>query len=206
MLILPFVFQMREFQCSNGDCSIRWGEVEEDEYIEFTVEGRVDGEQDYIALAFSKDTSMVISMTSQFFFLKVLRNFRLCLSIDPLHLPTIFSTNHLFIHPDLLLTHHCLTYFSTNHPTIHSTVQPSIHPTVHPTIHPSNYSFNHPSIQLFIQPSIHPTIHPTIHPSNYSSNHTSIQLFIQPSIHPTIHLTIHPSNYSSNHPSIQLFI
>ena len=55
-----FPLQRREFRCPSGECRISWGEVEEDKYIEFTVEGRVDDEQNYIAVAFSKDAQMVI--------------------------------------------------------------------------------------------------------------------------------------------------
>ena len=55
-----FPLQRREFRCPSGDCRISWSEVEEDKYIEFTVEGRVDDEQNYIAVAFSKDAQMVI--------------------------------------------------------------------------------------------------------------------------------------------------
>ena len=55
-----YQLQRREFRCPSGDCRISWGEVEEDKYIEFTVEGRVDDEQNYIAVAFSKDAQMVI--------------------------------------------------------------------------------------------------------------------------------------------------
>ena len=55
-----YQLQRREFRCPSGECRISWGEVEEDKYIEFTVEGRVDDEQNYIAVAFSKDAQMVI--------------------------------------------------------------------------------------------------------------------------------------------------
>ena len=55
-----FVFQRREYRCPRGDCHIWWGAVEEDKYIEFNVRGRVDDEQNYIAVAFSKDGEMVI--------------------------------------------------------------------------------------------------------------------------------------------------